>query len=297
MSDSVNGLRCEKRLEHANSPLKRLVCSWFSPILFVPIYLLGVCLFLNISNSVSFNIPLLESIFRPFPEDRLVQTGLALLFVDLVRVLICRELRDNGHAISGILPLFMFVSFMTAAGFLFWSNIPSHEERARYNAEKSCSDLARGAENGTVYEDGRCYWKKDIKYVDQSLKIIDTKDGIVRRNEITREYVKGIEVTVDTGVFDGKEYKKGDTIFFEQGSSKLNKYRVAEINGTKYLVTINPHTYKWDVENRDTGNKLPPVLEIDGKKYDKTVEADHWESLSENTRYRDTVEAYVKSGQ
>lgn len=297
MFDDVKSLRREKRIKRANGLLKRLAFSWFTPLLSVPVYLLSACLFLNITNSVSFNIPLLESIFRPFPEDRLVQTGLALLFVDLVRVLICRELRDNGHAISGILPLFMFVSFMTAVGFLSWSNLPSHEERARYNAEKSCSDLARGAENGTVYEDGCCYWKKDIKYVDQSLKIIDTKDGIVRRNEITREYVKGIEVTVDTGVFDGKEYKKGDTIFFEQGSSKLNKYRVAEINGTKYLVTINPHTYKWDVENRDTENKLPPVLEIDGKKYDKTVEADHWESLSENTRYRDTVEAYVKSGQ
>lgn len=299
LGNDVIRLHQEKRSEHANGLLKRLVYSWFSPLLFVPIYLLCVCLFLNITNSVSFNIPLFESIFRPFPETRLIQTGLALLFVDLVRVFICRKLRDNGdnRAIAGILPLFVFASFMTAVGFLFWSNLPSHEERARYNAEKSCSDLARGAENGTVYEDGRCYWKKDIKYVDQSLKIIDTKDGIVRRNEITREYVKGIEVTVDTGVFDGKEYKKGETIFFEQGSSKLNKYRVAEINGTKYLVTINPHTYKWDVENRDTGNKLPPVLEIDGKKYDKTVEADHWESLSENTRYRDTVEAYVKSGQ
>lgn len=297
LGNDVIRLRREKRVERSNGLFKRLACSWFTPLLFVPVYLLSVCLFLNITNSVSFNIPLLESIFRPFPEARLVQTGLALLFVDLVRVLICRKLTDNNDDISDILALFVLGSFMIAIGFLHWSNVPSHEELARYNAEKSCSDLARGAENGTVYEDGRCYWKKDIKYVDQSLKIIDTKDGIVRRNEITREYVKSIEVTVDTGVFDGKEYKKGDTIFFEQGSSKLNKYRVAEINSTKYLVTINPHTYKWDVENRDTGNKLPPVLEIDGKKYDKTVEADHWESLSENTRYSDTVEAYVKSGQ
>lgn len=121
--------------------------------------------------------------------------------------------------------------------------------------QKNCSDID-GILDTTVYENGRCYWKKDIKYVDQSLKILDTKDGIVRRNNYG-EYVKGIEVTVDTGVFDGKEYKKGDTIFFEQGSSKLDKYKVAEINGTKHLVTINPHTYKWDVENKDTGNKLP----------------------------------------
>ena len=297
MFNDAKSLRRKKRIKRANGLLKRLAFSWFTPLLSVPVYLLSACLFLNITNSVSFNIPLLESIFRPFPEDRLVQAGLTLLFVDLVRVFIYRKLKDEDRTIVGIPPLFVFASFMIAIGFLFWSNLPSHEERARYNAEKSCSELARGEENGTVYENGRCYWKKDIKYVDQSLKIIDTKDGIVRRNEITREYVKSIEVTVDTGVFDGKEYKKGDTIFFEQGSSKLNKYRVAEINSTKYLVTINPHTYKWDVENRDTGNKLPPVLEIDGKKYDKTVEADHWESLSENTRYRDTVEAYVKSGQ
>ena len=187
----------------------------------------------------------------------------------------------------------MVIFWAVASAPLLFSNIPSHEERAQYENAKSCSDID-GILDTTVYENGRCYWKKDIKYVDQSLKILDTKDGIVRRNNYG-EYVKGIEVTVDTGVFDGKEYKQGDTIFFEQGSSKLDKYRVAEINGTKYLVTINPQTYKWDVENKDTGNKLPPVLEIDGKKYDKTTEADRWETLSENTRYRDTVEAYVRS--
>ena len=208
LGNDVIRLRREKRVERAKGLLKRLACSWFTPLLFVPVYLLSVCLFLNITNSVSFNIPLLESIFRPFPEARLVQTGLALLFVDLVRVLICRKLTDNNDDISDILALFVLGSFMIAIGFLHWSNVPSHEELARYNAEKSCSDLARGAENGTVYEDGRCYWKKDIKYVDQSLKIIDTKDGIVRRNEITREYVKSIEVTVDTGVFDGKNTRK-----------------------------------------------------------------------------------------
>lgn len=119
MFDDVKSLRREKHMKRANGLLKRLAFSWFTPLLSVSVYLLSACLFLNITNSVSFNIPLLESIFRPFPEDRLVQAGLALLFVDLVRVFICRELRDNGHAISGILPLFMFVSFMTAVGFLF----------------------------------------------------------------------------------------------------------------------------------------------------------------------------------
>ena len=188
----------------------------------------------------------------------------------------------------------MGIFWAVASAPLLFNNIPSYEERTQYENAKSCSDID-GIWDTTVYENGRCYWKKDIKYVDQSLKILDVKDGIVRRNDITGEYVKGIEVIVDAGVFDGKEYKKGDTIFFEYGSSKLDKYRVAEINGTKHLVTINPHTYKWDVENKDTGNKLPPVLEIDGKKYDKTTEADRWETLSENTRYRDTVEAYVKS--
>lgn len=141
LGNDVIRLRREKRVERAKGLLKRLACSWFTPLLFVPVYLLSVCLFLNITNSVSFNIPLLESIFRPFPEARLVQTGLALLFVDLVRVLICRKLTDNNDDISDILALFVLGSFMIAIGFLHWSNVPSHEERARYNAEKSCSDL------------------------------------------------------------------------------------------------------------------------------------------------------------
>lgn len=296
MSDSVNSLRCEKRLEHANSPLKRLVCSWFSPILFVPIYLLGVCLFLNISNSVSFNIPLLESIFRPFPEDRLIQSGLALLFVDLVRVFICRKLRDNGdnRAIAGILPLFVFASFMTAAGFLFWSNIPSHEERARYNAEKSCSNLARGAENGTVYENGRCSWAKDIKYVDESIEVQDIKKDAVQRNE-SGQYVKGVEVTVDAGVFDGKEYKNGDKIFFEDGSSKLDKYQVIG-DYAKELAITKSYKYKWDVETTKTGSLIPSALNIDGKNYDRKVEVAGWEALKEPFGRRvNTSEAYMRS--
>jgi len=229
-------------------------------------------------------------------------TAAGVYVVDVVRILILRKSKKHFEETIHLIMAGTFILWMVASYPLFLSNRPSPAERARYNAEhaqyenaKSCSDID-GIWDTTVYENGRCYWKKDIKYVDQSLKILETKDGIVRRNNYG-EYVKGIEVTVDTGVFDSKEYKKGDTIFFEQGSSKLDKYRVAEINGTKYLVTINPHTYKWDVENRDTGNKLPPVLEIDGKKYDKTVEADRWETLSENTRYRDTVEAYVTSGQ
>ena len=290
-----DGAETEKREEP--NPL----LSWWSSIVLVPLYLLAACLFYNFAQAQIFHIPVFESLVRPFPLDRLMLAAAGLYVVDVVRILILRKSKKHFEETIHLIMAVMLILLVFASYPLFLSNRPSPAERARYNAEraqyenaKSCSDID-GIWDTTVYENGRCYWKKDIKYVDQSLKILDTKDGIVRRNNYG-EYVKGIEVTVDAGVFDGKEYKKGDTIFFEQGSSKLDKYRVAEINGTKYLVTINPHTYKWDVENRDTGNKLPPVLEIDGKKYDKTVEADRWETLSENTRYRDTVEAYVKSG-
>lgn len=289
------GVRAEDR------ELPNPLLSWWSSIVLVPIYLLAACLFYNFAQAQIFHIPVSESLVRPFPLDRLMLAAAGLYVVDMVRILILRKSKKHFEETIHLIMAVMLILLVFASYPLFLSNRPSPAERVRYNAEraqyenaKSCSDID-GIWDTTVYENGRCYWKKDIKYVDQSLKILDTKDGIVRRNNYG-EYVKGIEVTVDAGVFDGKEYKKGDTIFFEQGSSKLDKYRVAEINGTKYLVTINPHTYKWDVENRDTGNKLPPVLEIDGKKYDKTVEADRWETLSENTRYRDTVEAYVKSG-
>lgn len=289
-----SGAETEKREEP--NPL----LSWWSSIVLVPLYLLAACLFYNFAHAQIFHIPVFESLVRPFPLDRLMLTAAGVYVVDVVRILILRKSKKHFEETIHLIMAGTFILWMVASYPLFLSNRPSPAERARYNAEhaqyenaKSCSDID-GIWDTTVYENGRCYWKKDIKYVDQSLKILETKDGIVRRNNYG-EYVKGIEVTVDTGVFDGKEYKKGDTIFFEQGSSKLDKYRVAEINGTKYLVTINPHTYKWDVENKDTGNKLPPVLEIDGKKYDKTTEADRWETLSENTRYRDTVEAYVRS--
>lgn len=288
------GLRAEDR------ELPNPLLSWWSSIVFVPIYLLPTCLICNLIHAQIFHIPVFESLVRPFPLDRLMLTAAGLYVVDVVRILILRKSKKHFEETIHLIMAGTFILWMVASYPLFLSNRPSPAERARYNAEhaqyenaKSCSDID-GIWDTTVYENGRCYWKKDIKYVDQSLKILDVKDGIVRRNNYG-EYVKGIEVTVDTGVFDGKEYKKGDTIFFEQGSSKLDKYKVAEINGTKHLVTINPHTYKWDVENKDTGNKLPPVLEIDGKKYDKTTEADRWETLSENTRYHDTVEAYVRS--
>lgn len=289
------GVRAEDR------ELPNPLLSWWSSIVLVPIYLLAACLFYNFAQAQIFHIPVSESLVRPFPLDRLMLAAAGLYVVDMVRILILRKSKKHFEETIHLIMAVMLILLVFASYPLFLSNRPSPAERARYNAEraqyenaKSCSDID-GILDTTVYENGRCYWKKDIKYVDQSLKILDVKDGIVRRNEITREYVKGIEVTVDAGVFDGKEYKKGDTIFFEQGSSKLDKYRVAEINGIKHLVTINPHTYKWDVENKDTGSKLPPVLEIDGKKYDKTTEADRWETLSENTRYHDTVEAYVRS--
>lgn len=282
-----DGAETEKREEP--NPL----LSWWSSIVLVPIYLLATCLFFNFAHAQAFHLPIFESLVRPFPLDKLMSTAAWLYVADVVRILLLRRVKGNIDDAMFLVMAVMGIFWAVASAPLLFSNIPPHEERAQYENAKSCSDID-GILDTTVYENGRCYWKKDIKYVDQSLKILDAKDGIVRRNNYG-EYVKGIEVTVDAGVFDSKEYKKGDTIFFEQGSSKLDKYRVAEINGTKYLVTINPHTYKWDVENRDTGNKLPPVLEIDGKKYDKTTEADRWETLSENTRYRDTVEAYVRS--
>lgn len=279
-----------------------LLRSWWSPIVFVPIYLLIFCLLYNFFNSQAFHIPVFESLFRPFPLDRLMLAAARLLVVDVVRILLLRIIKKHSEVAMILIMGATLILCVVASHPLFLSNRPSPAEQTHYDAErvqhenaKSCSDID-GIWDTTVYENGRCYWKKDIKYVDQSLRILDTKDGIIRRNDITREYVKGIEVTVDAGVFDGKEYKKGDTIFFEQRSSKLDKYKVAEINGTKHLVTINPYTYKWDVENKDTGNKLPPVLEIGGKKYDKTTEAKDWESLGENTRYHDTIEVYVKSG-
>ena len=290
------GLRAEDR------ELPNPLLSWWSSIVFVPIYLLAACLLYNFMHAQIFHIPVFESLVRPFPMGRLMLAAARLYVVDVVRILILRKSKKHFEEMIHLIMAVMLILWVVASYPLYLSNRPSPAERARYNAEhaqyenaKNCSDID-GIWDTTVYENGRCYWKKDINYVDQFLKILDVKDGIVRRNNYG-EYVKGIEVIVDAGVFDGKEYKQGDTIFFEDGSSKLNEYRVAEISGTKYLVTINPHTYKWDVENKDTGNKIPPVLEIDGKKYDRTTEADRWETLSEDARYHDTVEAYVKSGQ
>lgn len=224
-----------------------------------------------------------------------MQAGLTLLFVDLVRVFICRKLKDEDRTIVGILPLFVFASFMIAIGFLFWSNLPSPEERARYNAEKSCSDLARGAENGTVYENGRCFWAKDIKYVDESIEIQDVKKDAVQHNE-SGQYVKGVEVTVDAGVFDGKEYKNGDKIFFEDGSSKLDKYQVIG-DYAKELAITKSYKYKWDVETTKTGSWIPSALNIDGKNYDRKVEVAGWEALKEpfGRHVNTSEEAYMRS--
>lgn len=117
----------------------------------------------------------------------------------------------------------------------------------------------------------------------------DIKKDAVQRNE-SGQYVKGVEVTVDAGVFDGKEYKDGDTIFVANQNGKYGvvsdrrEDTISDVIGSASSVTggasvekmrlgiIRSYVYKQDVEIIsgkfiDDGHGTPHSISIDGREY------------------------------
>lgn len=79
-----------------------------------------------------------------------------------------------------------------------------------YNSDApSCLKLMEGE---AQYENGRCTYTTTVTYVEQTIALKGVPI-VVMRHDDRFGYVEGKEYTVEAGVFDGKEYKDGDTIF------------------------------------------------------------------------------------
>lgn len=86
-----------------------------------------------------------------------------------------------------------------------------------YNSDApSCFKLLEGE---TQYENGRCVHTTNVTYVEQTIALKGAPITVMRHDD-RFGYVEGKEYTVTAGVFDGKEYKDGDTIFVTNQNGK-----------------------------------------------------------------------------
>lgn len=155
-----------------------------------------------------------------------------------------------------------------------------------HSAAPSCFRIMDGK---TQYENDHCVYKTRINYVEQTIEVKSVSSTMVRRDGALG-FVEGREYTVTAGVFDGKEYKDGDTIFVanQNGNygvvSDRREDTISDIIGSASSVTggasvekkrlgvIRTHVYKQDVENIsgkfiDDGHGTPHSISIDGREY------------------------------
>lgn len=171
----------------------------------------------------------------------------------------------------------VLVSFVSA-GFIIGSYY--------HSAAPSCFRLMDGK---TQYENDHCVYKTRINYVDQTIEVKSVSGTVVRREGVLG-FVEGKEYTVTAGVFDGKEYKDGDTIFVANQNGKYGvvsdrrEDTISDAIGFVNSVTsgasvekmrlgvIKTYVYKQDVENVsgkfiDDGHGTPHSISIDGREY------------------------------
>lgn len=155
-----------------------------------------------------------------------------------------------------------------------------------HSAAPSCFRIMDGK---TKYENDHCVYKTRINYVEQTIEVKSVSNTMVRRDG-GLGFVEGKEYTVTAGVFDGKEYKDGDTIFVANQKGKYvvvsdrREDTISDVIGSASSVTggasvekmrlgvIKSYVYKQDVESIsgkfiDDGHDTPYSISIDGREY------------------------------
>lgn len=141
---------------------------------------------------------------------------------------------------------------------------PAQADMKYYRDADSCATISFVKPERTVYEDGKCLYRAKIQYLEQGIRVKETKASVFRQ-DAQKGYVEGREYTVYAGSLDGKEYKDGDTIFVPAKGGQYSEVETTSGSVTEvYIGTIKTQIQKWDVELGVDAN-----LNIDGKEYDK----------------------------
>ncbi len=185
--------------------------------------------------------------------------------------------KKHGPKTKFLLTITVLVSFVSAGSLL---------ASYYHSAAPSCFRIMDGK---TQYENDHCVYKTRINYVEQTIEVKSVSDTVVRRDGALG-FVEGKEYTVTAGVFDGKEYKDGETIFVANQNGKygvVSDHRedtISDTIGSASSVTggasvekmrigvIKTYVYKQDVENVsgkfiDDGHGTPHSISIDGREY------------------------------
>lgn len=141
---------------------------------------------------------------------------------------------------------------------------PVQADMGHYRDVDSCATISLVKPERTVYEDGKCFYKAKVQYLEQGLKVKETKASVFRQ-DAQKGYVEGREYTVYAGTLDGKEYKDGDTIFVPAKGGQYSEVETTNDSVTEaYIGILKTQIQKWDVELGVDTN-----LNIDGQEYDR----------------------------
>lgn len=167
--------------------------------------------------------------------------------------------------------------------------VPNNQVQEYKNA-RTCHTISTYSVR-MVYENGECVTQRNIQYVTQHIKVEEKSRNPIRRDS-KRGHVVGQEYTIaENKVFEGKEYKPGDTIFIPLEKITGGEYDTFHINPEsnknsdheknsghdyKYLGSIEDYKYKGAYEITGLNH-----IEINGTTYDsvneqnKTLYVDH----------------------
>lgn len=141
---------------------------------------------------------------------------------------------------------------------------PLQADMGHYRSLDSCATISFVKPERTVYEDGKCLYRAKVHYLEQGLRVKETKASVFRQ-DAQKGYIEGREYTVYAGSLDGKEYKDGDTIFVPAKGGQYSEVETTNGSVTEaYIGILKTQIQKWDVELGVDAN-----LNIDGQEYDR----------------------------
>ena len=217
--------------------------------------------------------------------------GLLLLIAGMITVLWALEYGKKNSSLKMMLLAGVAVILSAASG-----SVPVI---SYYDSDApSCFKLLEGE---AQYENGRCVHTTNVIYVEQTIALKSVPITVMRHDD-RFGYVEGKEYAVEAGVFDGKEYKDGDTIFVpncdkgrglvsDRREDTLNehvrKFSGAPVFKEKHrLGLVKPYSYKENVEEMRRGylsqtpeeepkyGTPPDDISIGGNEYVKTGRLD-----------------------
>lgn len=241
---------------------------------------------INSQNQNEIDYKVHATVFHP-----LWGVGLLLLIAGMIAVLWALEYGNKNSSLKMMLLAGIFVILSAASG--------SASVIGYYDSDApSCFKLLEGE---TQYENGRCVHTTNVTYVEQTIALKSVPITVMRHDD-RFGYVEGKEYTVEAGVFDGKEYKDGDTIFVpnrdkgrglvsDRREDTLNehvrKFSGAPVfNEKRRLGVVKIYSYKENVEEMRRGylsqtpeeepkyGTPPDDISIGGNEYVKTGKLD-----------------------